>query len=109
VAGAKEAEENKALPGGATRATDTRPTVGVGGGADVPDIPEVGSARSGAALPRQHARHAVVGVEAQDVVEVGTRVAKRRDVVDVGLIDLSDRKGTWALEEMERCAGCDAG
>ena len=34
---------------------------------------------------------------------------KRRDAVDVDLIDLTDRKGTWVLEEMERGPAGDAG
>ncbi len=34
---------------------------------------------------------------------------KRRDAVDVDLIDLTDRKGTQALEEMELGAGGNAG
>ena len=61
---------------GAACGSDTHSTGAVGGGADVPDIPEVVSERSGAAMPRQHARHAVVGVEAQDVFEDDTDVAE---------------------------------
>ena len=35
----------------------------------VPDIPEVVSEQSSAAIPRQHAGHVVVGIEAQHVFE----------------------------------------
>ena len=55
---------------------DTHSTVAVGGGADVPDIPEVVGEQSGAVMPRRHAWHALVGVEAQDVVEGDTGVAE---------------------------------
>ncbi len=39
---------------------------------DVPDIPEPVGEQSGAAVSRRHARHAPVGVEAQDVLEDDT-------------------------------------
>ena len=74
VAGVRE--RNEAMPGGADTGRDTHSTVAVGGGADVPDIPEVASEQSGAAKPRQHARHALVGVEVQDVFEDDTGVAE---------------------------------
>ena len=51
------------VSGGTARGSDTHSTVAVGGGADVPDIPEVISEQSGAAMLRQYARHALVGVE----------------------------------------------
>lgn len=63
---------------GAARGSNTHSTVAVGRGADVPDIPEIVSELSGAAIPRQHARHAVVGVEVQDVFEDDTDVAGLR-------------------------------
>ena len=37
--------------GGAARGSDTHSTVAVGGGADVPDIPEIVNEQSGAAMP----------------------------------------------------------
>ena len=39
------------VSGGAARGSDTHSTVAVGGGADVPDIPEIVSEQSGAAMP----------------------------------------------------------
>ena len=76
MAGVKEAGENKALPGRATRRTTlTRPLLSAVV-SDVPDIPEVVSEQGGAAMPRRHARHALVGVEAQDVFEDDTGVAE---------------------------------
>ena len=81
---------------------DTRSTVTVGGGADVSDIPEFVSEQGGACMPRQHARHALAGVEVQDFLE-GTRALPNRATLwNVDLIDLADRKGTRALEVMER-------
>ena len=68
---------------GATRATTiTRPLLSAVV-SDVPDIPEVVSEQRGAAMPRQHARHALVGVEVQDVFEDDTGVAETpRRLVD---------------------------
>ena len=60
----------------AARGGDIHSIVAIGGGADVPDIPEVVSEQSSAAMPRPHARHTLVGVEVQDVFEDDTGVAE---------------------------------
>ena len=66
----------ESVSGGAASGSDAHSTVAVGGGADVPDIPQIAGEQSGAAMPRQHARHAVFGVEVQDVFENDTGVAE---------------------------------
>ena len=55
LAGVRETGGTRRCPPRDTRC-DTLSTVAAGGGADVPDIPEVVSEQSGAAMPRQHAR-----------------------------------------------------
>ena len=71
------------VSGGAARGSDTHSSVAAESGVDVPDIPEVVSERSRAAIPRRHVRHTVVGVEVQDVFEDDTDVAETpRRMVD---------------------------
>ena len=134
---------------------DTHTTFAVGGGADVPDIPEVVSEQSGAGMPRRHAR--TLSSEsrcrmslsttrgspkrcdawlAEATAGTGTSAFRRSDMmaggiagaaragrpggasrgrasrpwrsvsgaaaVDVDLIDLTDRKGAWALVRVDR-------
>jgi len=64
------------MPGGATRVSTLTRLLLSAVVSDVPDIPEVAGERSGAAVPRRHARHALVAVEVQDAFEYDTGAAE---------------------------------
>ena len=89
---------------------DTRSTFTVGGGADVPDIPEFVSEQGGAAMPRQHARHALAGVEALDVFDGDTGVPESLDAAGRGPDRLERQEGNMGagLDGAELQMGCRA-
>ena len=64
---------------------------------DLPDIPEIVSEQSSAAMPRRHARHTVAGVGAQDVFEDDTGVAETPRRLDGGSDDGRGRVGAQAF------------